>query len=205
MPENTYNYGTGDNYPVYYVSWYATLVYCNKRSISEGLIPCYTISGSTDPTTWGNIPTNQNSTWNAAVCNFNSNGYRLPTEAEREYAAQYNDERSYPWGETSPSSSLCNFNMNVGATLAVGSYPLGNNKLGLCDLSGNVREWVWDWLGSYTIDPVTDPTGPVIVDGNRVQRGGSFPYEGGVGCADRTGASPYMGYYDYGFRIARTK
>ncbi len=200
-----HNYGVGDNYPVYYVSWNAILVYCNKRSITEGLTPCYSINGSTDPTTWGNIPTSSSSTWDGVICNWEADGYRLPTEAEWEYAAQYNDERTYPWGETIPSSDLCNYNSNVGSTSIIGSYPLGKSKLGLYDLSGNVREWVWDWFSSYTSDSQIDPTGPVIVDGNRIQRGGSFPYEGVVTCSERTGASPYMGYYDYGFRVARTK
>jgi len=167
-------YGVGDNYPVYYVSWYAILVYCNKRSIAEGLTPCYTISGSTDPATWGAVPTSSNATWNAVTCNFSAKGYRLPTEAEWEYAARYNDGRTYPWGETAPSGTLCNYNSNVGAATVVGSYPSGNSNLGLCDMAGNVWEWVWDWYATYLSTTQTDPSGPTTAQSYRVLRGWSW-------------------------------
>lgn len=77
---------TGDdnvkNNPVNKVSWYDSLVYCNKRSIKEGLTPCYSIDGKTDPKEWGTVPTSNNDTWNDVRCDFTANGYRLPTEAE---------------------------------------------------------------------------------------------------------------------------
>ena len=67
-------YGDGDNYPAYYVSWYDALVYFNKRSMAEGLTPCYSISGSTDPSKWGTVPTSTDSTWDAVVCDWKANG-----------------------------------------------------------------------------------------------------------------------------------
>jgi hypothetical protein len=76
---STTNYGRGDNYPMYYVSWYDAIVFCNKLSIAEGLTPAYSISGSTNPDDWGDVPTSSNSTWNAVVVVNGSNGYRLPT------------------------------------------------------------------------------------------------------------------------------
>lgn len=201
------SYFTGDlNRPVEQVSWYAILVYCNKRSIAEDLEPCYTISGSTDPDVWGAVPTSTNSTWDAVICNFSAKGYRLPTEAEWEYAAQYNDERTFPWGETTASSTLCNYNYNVGTTTAVGSYPSGNSKLDLCDMAGNVWEWVWDWNAIYPSTAETDPDGPDTAQTTRVVRGGSWFYNFVyLRCSYRCGYAPYEMIKDRGFRIARTK
>lgn len=200
-------YGVGDNYPVYYVSWYSILVYCNKRSMNEGLAPCYTISGSTDPAVWGAVPTSSNPTWNAVTCNFNAKGYRLPTEAEWEYAARYNDGRTYPWGEIAPSSILCNYNNYIGAT-PVGSYPTGNSNLGLCDMAGNVWEFVWDWYGIYPNNEQTDPDGPDTVQSYRVLRGGPWHgYDDYMRCADRDYFFPYgdSGDFAIGFRLAKTR
>ena len=69
---------TGDdavkNNPVNYISWYDALVYCNTRSINEGLTPCYAIGGKTDPKDWGSVPSSSNNTWNAATCDFTADG-----------------------------------------------------------------------------------------------------------------------------------
>jgi formylglycine-generating enzyme required for sulfatase activity len=199
-------YGVGDNYPVYSVSWYSILVYCNKRSIAEDITPCYTIGGSTDPNTWGGVPESSNSTWNSVTCNFSAKGYRLPTEAEWEYAARYNDGRTYPWGETAPSSTLCNYYSNVGATTSVGSYPSGNSNLGLCDMAGNVWEWVWDWYATYPTTTATDPDGPDTAQNYRVLRGGSLlTADDRLRSAGRYYNYPNLDYNSFGFRIARTK
>jgi formylglycine-generating enzyme required for sulfatase activity len=204
MPADIYGLGQGDNYPVYNVSWYEILVYCNLRSIDEGLNPCYTIKGSTDPSYWFDIPTETNSDWNSVICNFEANGYRLPTEAEWEYTARYNDGRAYPWGYgIAPSTELCNYNNMVGSTTEVTSYSRGASELYLLNLSGNISEWLWDVYATYSSTAQTDPTGP-LTGGARVRRGGSWNTFW-VRLTDRVYSHPYGQGSEVGFRLARTR
>ena len=139
-------YGVGNNYPVYYVSWYDALVYCNKRSIAEGLTPCYTINDSTKPDDWGGVPTSSNDIWNAVTCDFEANGYRLPTEAEWEYAARGGDgltgtQYTYAGSETIGDVAWYKDN-SENKTHEVKKKAA--NGLGLYDMTGNVHEWCWD-------------------------------------------------------------
>jgi len=171
-------YGVGPNYPVYYVSWYAVLKYCNQRSINEGLTPVYSISGSTNPANWGAVPTSDDVTWNAAVYNWSANGYRLPTEAEWEYAARgATNTPDYLYSGSDDVSMVAWYG---GIGTPYGTKPVGSkapNSLGIYDMSGNVWEWCWDWYSSnyYSSSPQNNPTGPVTGT-DRVRRGGFWQH-----------------------------
>jgi len=198
-------YGVGANYPVYDVNWYGVLVYCNKRSIQEGLTPCYAKGGDTNPNNWGTIPTSSNSEWSAITCNWSANGYRLPSEAEWEFAARGgNQSQGYTYsGSNAIDNVAWNYSNSDNSTHTVGTK--APNELGIYDMSGNVWEWCWDWYGSYTSSAQTNPHG-AMYGSRRVGRGGSWHY-GDSYC--RVAYRVSYGYPDIsgsliGFRLSRT-
>lgn len=172
-----YDFGVGDSYPVYNISWFDVIEYCNRRSIQEGLSGSYSYgSFGTDPDYW---PPDWNTDTNNHInvcCNWNSEGYRLPTEMEWMYAAKGGcmsqgyifsgsniiDEVAWYWDDF--------YDPNLSSHQIGGKAP---NELGTFDMSGNISEWVWDIQDSYTSGNWTDPTGPLI-GANRGCRGGSF-------------------------------
>lgn len=179
------------NHPVIHVSWYDAVAYCNWLSGQHGLTPVYRMSGTTVTSDW------------------KANGYRLPTEAEWEYAARSGGKKK-KWTGTSTESSLSQFANHSGKkdgyerTAPVGM--LRANNLGLADMTGNVLEWCWDWYGSdyYGESSGGNPRGP-RTDSNRVLRGGSWYFNPKYCRASlRYRNNPDNRHGSFGFRLARS-
>ncbi len=163
--------------PVEQVSWYDCIAFCNKLSLKLGLEPCYTVSGINFETlTVGNIPTEHNRAWSKAVLDMSKNGFRLPTEAEWEWAAK--GGKNDKWAGTNSESKLKKyawyFSSSNSKTHQV-KLKLPNGY-GLYDMNGNVSEWCWDFSTTLP-DPVPkDYAGPgadYYLDPS-VVRGGGF-------------------------------
>jgi sulfatase modifying factor 1 len=183
-------HGINPDHPIMEVTWYGAVRYCDWSSMIEELPRAYEHSGD-----WS---CNNHDPYGAA-------GYRLPTDAEWEYAAQYDDERTYPWGNEPPDCSRANYAGCTDWTSPVGSYPDAPAALGLSDMGGNVWEWCNDWhVCSLGTSAATDPVGPTTGTSREV-RGGSFnEFAVSLPCATRLGGGPGASSFHVGFRVART-
>jgi formylglycine-generating enzyme required for sulfatase activity len=189
--------------PVETVNWYAALVFCNKLSILEELAPVYKIGGSTNPTDWGTVPTSNNAAWNAVEAEWSANGYRLPTEAEWQFAARGgNSTHNYTYAGSNTIGDVAWYiSSSFETTHTVGGKTA--NELGLFDMSGNVFEWCWDWYAVYPSAAQTDYRGPATGT-DRVQRGGSWNnIETYSTVAHRLKNVPYFRISSFGFRVVR--
>ena len=177
----------GDNLPVECVSWYDAVEYCNARSRKEGLTPAYTISGSGD---------NRTVAWNRSA-----NGYRLPTEAEWEYACRAGTTTAYNTGASINNNTGWYRANSAESTQEVGRKPA--NAWGLYDMHGNVWEWCWDWYGNYASGAQTDPVGASSGSYRVIRGGGWGSPDLYVRSAFRDHSSPYNRYNILGFRLVR--
>jgi len=207
MGKNPNNF-KGDNMPVETVSWYDAIEYCNKRSQKEGLTPAYKIDKNIKDS--NNKNDKDKIKW-TVTWNKNANGYRLPTEAEWEYACRAGTTTPFSTGKNI-TTSQANYDGNSPynnnkkgqyrkKTTLVGSF--SPNTWGLYDMHGNVCEWCWDWYEDYSSGSLTDPNG-AVTGSYRVIRGGSWGSDGkNLRSAYREYNNPFSQGSSIGFRLVR--
>ncbi|MBN2829584.1 MAG: SUMF1/EgtB/PvdO family nonheme iron enzyme, partial [Candidatus Cloacimonetes bacterium] len=194
----------GENLPIENVNWYECIEFCNRLSELEGLTPCYSYYNSgVDTRLWPAGWKEDSDKTNYVSCDWTANGYRLPTEAEWEFAARegsrFNDLK---YSGSNSLGKVAWYESNSKKK----THPVGTkspNVLDIYDMTGNVWEWVWDFYETYTTEMKTDPHGPES-GSSRLWHGGSWN-DSGTYCriSYQNYGSNTLRREDLGFRVAR--
>ena len=193
----------GNRKPVQSVSWFDAIYFCNKLSAIAGLAPCYTVDGVSDIEKWGYTPGSKEAIDGFVACDFRASGFRLPTEAEWEYAASGMGKDGTPYSGSSDLASVAWYG-NGKSFQPMDVATKQPNSAGMYDMSGNVFEWVWDWFSKYTASERTNTKGAdsgVV----RVYRGGGYlSLPGACLTTYRISKAPQKRDLFLGFRIAQS-
>ncbi|MCP4581215.1 MAG: SUMF1/EgtB/PvdO family nonheme iron enzyme [candidate division Zixibacteria bacterium] len=178
----------GDSLPITNITWLDAVDYCNRKSSIEGLELCYKTYN------------------NKVLCDFKSNGYRLPTEAEWEYSARGGAKsQGYKYSGSDNADEVAWYGENSYKQLKPIGTKMGN-ELGIFDMSGNALEWCWDWMTEYSKATEINPQGP-HKGVNKVLRSPRWgkPSNISVRVSNRAGRHPNDAGKYIGLRLCRSE